>query len=120
MKTEEAMTAQQSKKWLCLVSTTLLLIAAGCAPSPEQKARDTALELERQFWLASRAKTDSRVQIYERSAAVAEAWLIAGDLEQHQKWKEMSRDYADAVAREREIQRMGNELREQIGRPRGR
>ena len=98
----------------------VLSIAGGCARSSEQMAREKALELERQFWLASRARTDSRVQQYERCAAVAEAWLVAGDLEKHKEWKEMSRDYADAVARQREMQRMFNEVRDRLERNRGR
>ncbi len=105
---------------LCLVFGVVLSLAVGCGRSPEQAARDSALELERQFWLASRAKTDSRVQQYERCAAVAEAWLVAGDLEKHKEWKEMSRDYADAVARQREIKRMSDEVSERLRGIRGR
>jgi hypothetical protein len=105
---------------LVLTLGVALAAAVGCARSPDQVARDKALELERQFELASRAGTDSRVQQYERCAAVAEAWLVAGDLEKHKQWKLMTRVYADAVARQRELDRMSDEISDRLRRVRGR
>jgi hypothetical protein len=90
----------------CFVLATVTF-AIGC--SREQSLRNAARDLERRFYLANRANTDSRMQQYERCEAIAEAWLAAGDVEKVKHWKEMSSMYAEGVIRERKIQQMRDE-----------
>ena len=49
-----------------------------------------AEDLARQYWYKSVAKTESQAKRWERSKAVAEAWLVAGNIEHHKKWVNIS------------------------------
>ena len=72
------------------VALLVFLVCIGCSKSNTQIAEDLAW----QYWQASMAKTDSLARRWERSKAVAEAWLVAGNIEKHKEWADIS--YGDA------------------------
>ena len=72
------------------VALVVFLVCIGCSKSNTQIAEDLAW----QYWQASMAKTDSQARRWERSKAVAEAWLVAGNIEKHKEWADIS--YGDA------------------------
>jgi len=72
------------------VALLVFMVCTGCSKSNTQIAEDLAW----QYWQASMAKTDSQARRWERSKAVAEAWLVAGNIEKHKEWADIS--YGDA------------------------
>ena len=98
------------------VALVVFLVCIGCSKSNTQIAEDLAW----QYWQASMAKTDSQARRWERSKAVAEAWLVAGNIEKHKEWADISYGDANELDRqqkhEEKIEALQNAIHRRLSR----
>ena len=94
----------------------VFLVCIGCSKSNTRIAEDLAW----QYWQASMAKTDSQARRWERSKAVAEAWLVAGNIEKHKEWADISYGDANELDRqqkhEEKIEALQNAIHRRLSR----